>query len=163
METYQINNIDFAARNQTLKGEILLDQMQRLNELLAPCEPESKSRVIFNLTGVSKKHQLPSLHLQLEASLPMCCQRCLEVMEVPIKLAFEYVVCAEMPESIDEVDDVDWVEPSHHMDLVTLIEDELLVALPIAPLHSGECKQLKLESGERVNPFSVLKQLKKSD
>ena len=86
-----------------------------------------------------------------------------EVMEVPIKLEFEYVVCPEMPESIDEVDDVDWVEPSHHMDLVALIEDELLVALPIAPVHSGDCKQLKLESGERVNPFSVLKQLKKSD
>jgi uncharacterized protein len=92
----------------------------------------------------------------------MVCQRCLEPVTVPIALHFDYVVCAEESATLDDNDEVDWLEQSDAMDISALIEDELLIALPIAPVHASLCKQLNLESGEKPNPFSVLKALKKT-
>lgn len=161
MDTNYINNLDFAERHQILEGEVSLDQLARLSELLAMDGVSSQSAIVYKLLGQSKKYQQPSLHLQVDAFLPVYCQRCLEDMHVPLHLNFEYVISAEMPESMDDTDDLDWLEPSEHMDLLVLIEDELLAALPIAPVHAMQCKQLKLESGERANPFAMLKQLKK--
>jgi uncharacterized protein len=49
------------------------------------------------------------------------------------------------------------------MDLVALIEDEMLMALPIAPVHAEDCNDNLhngvAESGEKPNPFAVLKGL----
>ncbi|OYY50439.1 MAG: hypothetical protein B7X95_05710 [Methylophilaceae bacterium 17-44-8] len=161
MEMNHINNIDFAKRLQTLEGEVPFDALQRLNALLAMDGVNAQSKIKYQLVGQIQKYQLPSLHLYIDASLPMLCQRCLESMQIPIKLQFDYVISAEMPESLDAIDDMDWVEASVDMDLQALIEDELLIALPIAPVHASLCKQLKFETGEKVNPFSVLKSLKK--
>lgn len=161
MEAYRINNLDFALREQVLEGEALLEKMPRLIELLDPLALKNNPTVLFRCVGQPTKHPLPSIYLNLDAHLPLQCQRCLEWMDLPIALDFEYLISAEMPEWMDDTDDVDWVESSHQMNILALVEDELLAALPIAPTHDYVCKQLKLESGERVNPFSVLKQLKK--
>jgi len=48
------------------------------------------------------------------------------------------------------------------MDLLTLIEDEIIIATPIAPLHEGNCAHGTMQSGEKPNPFAVLKGLIKS-
>jgi uncharacterized protein len=161
MELNHINNLDFAKRMQVLEGEVPMDSFQRLKALLDMSGLNAESKVAYKLVGQSNKLQPPSLHLEIDASLPMLCQRCLEGLHVPIKLEFDYLISEEMPESLDESDDADWVEASVDMDLQALIEDELLIALPIAPLHASQCKQLKLEVGDRINPFSVLKSLKK--
>ncbi len=161
MEMHHINNLDFAKRLQTLEGDVPFDLLQRLNALLEMDGVSEQSRIRYQLAGQAQKYQLPSLHLLIDATLPMVCQRCLESMHVPLKLQFDYVISAEIPESLDDIDDMDWVEASVDMDLQALIEDELLIALPIAPVHQTVCKQLTFESGEKVNPFSVLKNLKK--
>jgi uncharacterized protein len=48
------------------------------------------------------------------------------------------------------------------MDLQKLIEDEIIMATPIAPTHEGHCAQGTMQSGEKPNPFAVLKGLIKS-
>ena len=162
METHYINNLDFAKRQQVLEGNVGLSEMVRLQAMLSEgAQAAGSSTIHFKLTGHSQHYHLPSLHLDIEANLPMVCQRCLEQMQVPLTLGFEYVVSAEESATLDDSDEVDWVEQSDAMDVRALIEDELLIALPIAPVHALQCKQLNLESGEKPNPFSVLKALKK--
>jgi uncharacterized protein len=161
MEMNHINNLDFAKRLQTLEGEVPFKLLQRLNAMLVMDGVNAKSKIKFNVVGHSQKYQLPSLHLDIDANLPMLCQRCLEALHVPIRLQFDYVISSEVPDALDESDDADWVEASVDMDLQALIEDELLIALPIAPVHDPQCQQLRFEAGEKVNPFSVLKSLKK--
>jgi uncharacterized protein len=163
MQINHINNVDFAKRLQTLEGEVPLNALQRLNTLLTMDAINDQSKIAFKLVGQAQRHQQPSLHLQIESLLPMQCQRCLEPFHVPIHLDFDYVISPDVQESLDDSDDVDWVEASVDMDVQALIEDELLIALPIAPLHAFPCKQLKLETGEKINPFSVLKSLKETD
>jgi len=58
---------------------------------------------------------------------------------------------------VEESDEIDWLEASQEMDLTALIEDELLIAMPIAPMHETDCLKTSLQSGEKPNPFAVLK------
>ena len=162
MEAHRINNLDFAKRQQVLEGDVDLPEMARLQSALVEGAASSSSNIRFRLAGRSQQYHLPSLHLDIEANLSMVCQRCLEPVTVPIALHFDYVVCAEESATLDDNDEVDWLEQSDAMDISALIEDELLIALPIAPVHASLCKQLNLESGEKPNPFSVLKALKKT-
>lgn len=162
MESHRINNLDFAKRQQVLEGDVDLPEMARLQSALVQGAASGSSSIRFRLAGRSQQYHLPSLHLDIEANLSMVCQRCLEPVTVPIALHFDYVVCAEESATLDDNDEVDWLEQSDAMDISALIEDELLIALPIAPVHASLCKQLNLESGEKPNPFSVLKALKKT-
>ncbi|MDX1914096.1 MAG: YceD family protein [Methylophilus sp.] len=156
MKTVTINNLDFALKEQVISDAFPISSLIRLSELLN-AEAIYGAEVRFQLSGHSKSFRLPSLHLQLAVALPMICQRCLEAMEVPLNLNFDYVISDIEPIEDELIDDLDWLEASHNMDVIELIEDELLIALPIAPIHTIECKELQRESGEKPNPFAVLK------
>jgi uncharacterized protein len=87
----------------------------------------------------------------------MKCQRCLMPVKVLLNLSFEYILGDVEPSEEEESDDYDWLLIEKSMNLNDLIEDELLIALPIAPMHDVSCGATKMESGQKLNPFSVLK------
>ena len=152
-----INNLEFAQTQQTLTGEIDALKCGRLAETLLP---SSKGAPIsFKLTGAAKQLRNPSLHLHIEAKLPVTCQRCLDEMLVHLNLTFNYIICNALPTEIDENDDTDWLEAAPEMNMQDLIEDELLLAMPIAPMHDHDCSKQSMQSGEKPNPFAVLKGL----
>jgi uncharacterized protein len=152
-----IHNLEFAQSQQTLAGEIDAAKCERLAETLMPSGKDAHIR--FKLTGAAKQLRNPSLHLHIEAKLPVACQRCLDEMLVHLNLDFDYIICNEMPLETDENDDTDWLEAAPEMNLQELIEDELLLAMPIAPMHDHDCSKQSTQSGEKPNPFAVLKGL----
>jgi uncharacterized protein len=77
-------------------------------------------------------------------------------MKVDVSLIFDYLITNIEPGDSDEVD---WLEPMPEMNVKDIIEDELLMAMPIAPTHETQCAQVTLESGEKVHPFAALKDL----
>ncbi len=157
MDKYLINNLEFAESKRDLTGEIALKNLPRLLELLdAPLVNEAEHVVKFALSG-AHAYDMPSLQLNVTAVMPMQCQRCLEALDVPMSLLYDYVLSDAEPTELEESDEVDWLEISQAMDLNALIEDELLIALPIAPTHAAGCQAQKMESGEKPNPFAVLK------
>ena len=167
MKTLSINNLEFAQSEQSITGAVNLLEMDRLVDVLfMPQTPVSESNIQFALTGHNKKYSSPSLHLNVDAHLPTTCQRCLNAMSVNLKLEFDYLITDNEPVGFDENDDLDWLEISAAMSVPALVEDELLIAFPIAPTHSseqqGECKQHSMQSGEKPNPFAGLKDLIKS-
>ncbi len=156
MEKVIINNMEFAKSEQHMAGHFELATFSRLAEFIEPAAAIGVN-VNYELVGEVDTYQYPSLTLKISAQLPMKCQRCLELMSVPIHLGFDYVITHEAYAELDESDDVDWLEPVVDMNLQELIEDELLIALPIAPMHQELCKQLNTESGAKPNPFAALK------
>ncbi|MBP8883128.1 MAG: DUF177 domain-containing protein [Pseudomonas sp.] len=101
----------------------------------------------------------------------MVCQRCLELVALPIRSECEYAVVRvgantqSLPKGYDVLEVGE--EP---LELLGLVEEELLLALPIVPAHApGDCQQPdgldEPVPGEdevsRSNPFSVLAQLKR--
>jgi uncharacterized protein len=152
-----INNLEFAETQQILESELALKIFPRLSEsLVSPMITSEKFTVRYQLKGVAG-HQLPRLHLQLQALMPMQCQRCLDTLEHSVSLEYDYVLSDTEPADIEDDPDLDWLEINPSMNLLELIEDELLIALPIAPKHSIDCQTKKMESGEKANPFAVLK------
>ncbi|TNF93235.1 MAG: nucleic acid-binding protein [Gammaproteobacteria bacterium] len=99
----------------------------------------------------------------------MTCQRCLQPVEIPLELEISLGIVANenaadsLSTHLDPVIADDGV-----IDLVALVEDEMILALPSIPKH-GQC-ELPIEQGlvevgedeksERENPFAVLESLK---
>ena len=110
------------------------------------------------------------LHLKAEVRLSLVCQRCLEPVEVPVSVerSFRFVPDEEVAAAQDEESEEDVLALSRSFDAVELVEDELLMEIPLAPAHET-CPPVKLALGDasfenatvrQENPFASLGRLK---
>lgn len=156
MSNTLINNLEFSEKQLSLNDRIHVKYFKRLLEFLDLSSLEVEVNVVeYQLSGVTVAGH-PGLRLVLQATLPMYCQRCLKPIEATVNVAYAYVLSHEEPQELD--DELDWLEISRAMDVQALIEDELLMTIPIAPTHQHDCLTHKLSSGDKVNPFAVLKE-----
>jgi uncharacterized protein len=151
-----INNLEFAKSQLKLDDNLVTADLVRLAEMLAN---KDKTQIKFQLMGASKRFSQPSLHLTIKANLLMTCQRCLDEMTVDLDLNFDYLINSAQIMEAEDSDEIDWIEANHEMDVGELIEDELLLAMPIAPTHAHDCSKLSTQSGDKPNPFAALKGL----
>ena len=79
----------------------------------------------------------PWLHLAADTALPMTCQRCLEPVFVSLSADrwFRFVADEATAELEDEAAEEDVLAIDEALNLRELIEDELLLALPVVPMH----------------------------
>ncbi|UFS56349.1 YceD family protein [Comamonadaceae bacterium M7527] len=117
-------------------------------------------------TGADNAKQV-WLRIEAQTYLPLTCQRCLQVVAAPLVVAqdLRFVSNEEQAAFEDEEaeEDVLALEPS--LDLQALIEDELIMAMPIVPLHE-DCQAEGYQApepavDEKPNPFAALAALKK--
>ena len=112
------------------------------------------------------------LHLQATAHVPMVCQRCLSEASIPLEIDQSYRFVATEDEALDEDEDSeeDILVLSRDFDVLELLEDELIMALPPIPKHeecpqapSFEAADADFSEGEnsKPNPFAVLQKLKR--
>ena len=110
------------------------------------------------------------LHLSVDVSLPLTCQRCLGPVDIAVSLkqSFRFVSSEADAEAQDEESEEDVLALNPDFNLSDLIEDEVLMALPVVPRHDECPVELKLEvedadfetaSAEKRNPFAVLVKL----
>lgn len=111
------------------------------------------------------------LHLQAEAVLPLTCQRCLEPVDIAVAFerSFRFVADEETAAAEDDASEEDLLALSPAFDLIDLIEDELLMELPVAPRHPICPQPVKMAvadpgfeagPGPGDNPFSQLEKIK---
>ncbi len=112
------------------------------------------------------------LHIDVNASVALVCQRCLAPVEVPVHVDrwFRFVADEKVALAEDDESEEDLLALSAAFDLDELIEDELLMALPVVPRHKA-CTQPMLTpasglpadeaAAARPHPFAVLQQLKR--
>jgi uncharacterized protein len=110
------------------------------------------------------------LHLQAEAMLPMTCQRCLEPVEVRLEVdrAFRFVADEATAAAEDDEAEEDLLAMDRAFDLSGLVEDELLMEVPVVPRHEICPHAVPLsasdpgfeEAAAPVHPFAVLRTLK---
>lgn len=152
-----INNLEFAQKQQKLDDQFAITTLKRLAQTLSlESHNASQNSIYFELVGETERFRQPSLRLRIKTNLPVICQRCLDQMLIPMDLNLQYLISDVAIESLDDSDDIDWVEADKEMDLYKLIEDELLLAMPIAPTHENNCAKVSMQSGEKPNPFAVL-------
>ena len=156
-----INNLEFAQKQQKIADNFAPNSLNRLAQTLALTGDNAQLAAIdFTLTGDIKRFRQPSLHLHIKSRLPVICQRCLEAMFIDIELNFDYLLSDSQADDCEDSDEIDWLEINAEMNVRDLVEDELMLAMPIAPVHEAGCNNLSMQSGEKPNPFDVLKSLK---
>ncbi len=133
-----LDNLRFARSGETVTGEYPVSGLPRLADMLA----SEEGVVSYRLSGVLVTGR-PALKLVLDATLRLVCQRCLE--------PFDYRLHVDnvMPVARDERELVQWEREDPlldaqvadpRMDVRTLVEDEILLGLPIMPRHpDGAC------------------------
>jgi uncharacterized protein len=90
---------------------------------------------------------------RLTAGLATECSRCLRPMDIPvdIRIEEEFLPALDMssgkPLSTEDEPDVARLTDHHEVDLGPLVRDEVLLAEPIAPVHSPDCPGLCVVCG----------------
>ncbi|MBI3370020.1 MAG: DUF177 domain-containing protein [Burkholderiales bacterium] len=114
----------------------------------------------------------PQTWLTLTASTTvwLTCQRCLQPFEAPLAVAqrIRFVRDEAEAETLDAELEDDVLALPRWLDLRSLVEDELLLGLPIVPRHPEVCPRPlvvpggddSIEAAARPNPFAALQALK---
>lgn len=179
----RLDVIDFASTAATLTGEEPVNGYPRLAAELA--ETVSSTPSIPDASGVSPVHWQvagerrtgasgaaePWLHLQADTVVPLVCQRCLAPVDTELQVDrwFRFAPDETTAAAEDETSEEDVLVAARDFDLRELIEDELLMDIPITPRHDVCPQPVRLSAadaafddgeGERANPFAVLGQLR---
>jgi uncharacterized protein len=145
--------------------------MPRLAPLLTSLEGEAAFALAFRL---DEEHR-PVVGVEVQAELSLSCQRCMRPMRLPVDAAATLAVVSgpdeaeRLPEELDPL-----LLEDDRVALRSLIEDELILAVPNAPMHPASECSVRLETVNadpegaeqttaepaRDNPFAVLASLK---
>ena len=154
----------FAAESRSIEGRLAAADLLRLSDALASAD----SMIDWRLEGFMVEGAQgvePRLRLHAEGLLDLCCQRCLGGLEWSLKLntLLQPVrVGQPIPEEELENDEVDAIEIDGELDVLALLEDEILLALPIAPRHQV-CDAPRPKAGtSKESPFAALASLRGS-
>jgi uncharacterized protein len=172
VDPHALNVRAFCGEGQALAGDWPLSAMRRLGDgLFEPAGPEATLAWSAQGSLVPLAAGEPEfwLHLRASASVPLQCQRCLQPVQqdLAVDRRFRFVRTEEEAERLDEVSEDDVLVLGPRLDLQELLEDELILALPIVPRHEGRCPvPLPLpvddleEEAPAPNPFAALAALR---
>lgn len=158
-----------ALSGQELAGRNLLSHFTRLMQDLRGQSPDvplawtARGEMRLGASG----QQEPWLNLALETSLPLVCQRCMGPVDVPVasKREFRFVASEDEALAQDEACEEDLLVLSREFNLQELIEDELVMELPLIPKHEVCPTAIQLEAVDaafdapasaKPNPFAAL-------
>jgi len=153
-----------AQARRIYEGALPLARMRRLMESLADDQGEARYTVAFGIDELGIQY----LDLAVQAGLPLVCQRTLERFVLPVEIRERLGVIAHeaaeagLPEGCEPL-----LAPDGTVSIGEVIEDELILALPVVPVKPGAPLEWTDPSEEGVagatrdNPFAALGALKK--
>jgi len=167
-----IEPLRLARSHRLLSGRLPLSRMRRLAESIE----DEAGNIDIDLKFDVDMNGVAILEGQVSCSLQLRCQRCMQPMTWPVDVAFKLALV----ESEAELDALgEQYEPllleDDLVSIADIVEDELLLALPIVPRHAEDECQLVNPAAEPVeqaqpaeaepspenNPFAVLAELQR--
>ena len=173
----RLNMQVFAKEGTPLLETTLLQTMQRLAQEAQGLQADSvvtwQARGELR-PGAGGEDAEPDtwLHLEAKTAVPLTCQRCMNVVFAPVEVKqwYRFVASEDIAMAEDDQSEEDLLVMEPYFDLLAVLEDELLMALPLVPMHD-ECPvaatpgtgamEVTDDVEEKPNPFAVLAKLKK--
>ncbi len=158
----------FAAEEAELAGRWPLHGFDRICEsTAAEAAPTDADQVTWRARGnrlAGRGGEFSTwLQLDAEAVVSLQCQRCLAAVRVPLSVdrKFSFVSGEDAAAAVDASSEDDVLAMTRALDLRELIEDELLLAMPLMPRHAICPEPLPVVTDqepieERPNPFAAL-------
>lgn len=167
----------FAEADGRLEIETPLSHLPRLRD-----EANASAATLGNVRWTAAAEMRPGaggtpapwLRLTAQTRLPLTCQRCLGPVDTPLDVDrwFRFVADEAAAEAEDDDVEEDLLALEPRPSLFDVLEDELLMALPLVPLHPVCPVDVVLKAGDsgadeeatppRKNPFAALERLKKT-
>ena len=173
----QIEPFKWAEQGFTWSGTLPLSRLARISREAVGSIDDQLINVDCKLS-MDAYHRIVWLDGNIETKVPMECQRCLDAVEIEQVLDFHLALIDDesLIERLDE--DADFIvlgesefskkgdfDAPALIDLLALLEDELLLLMPLSPKHDA-CEHKHQPAVEdfveekRENPFEVLAGLK---
>lgn len=148
---------------RVLEGELPLAELPRLRSLLDDAEGSARYRIEFGRDAL----EVPFAKLRVEAGLPLVCQRSLRgfvepvAIEQTLGLIRDEAGEAALPPGYEAL----LVPEDGRIVPVELVEDELILAVPVIPVAPGTESvdrdwPVEQEDAAASNPFAALSALK---
>lgn len=170
LQELSVDSLEVARTGKSFHGQVNVNELPRLADALAATE----GVLLWSVRGEMFSDVFGSMQaglvVSVEAELQLLCQRCLQAL--PFELANEtrlQLITEDQVWSEDEDDESSVqirgpeLEPlvaSVSQSLFDLIEDEVLLALPVAPSHD-DCDLPEHDDGRlAASPFAGLVKLK---
>jgi uncharacterized protein len=159
-----IDSLDFACKAEVRRGKIAIAGFQRLQDYLV----NNSGELGYAVIGALDANGRPVLRVDIRGVVNLQCQRCLEELEHVLDIHTELLLAQNEQElqSFDEDESVDCILAQPDMDVLSLIEDEIILGLPVSPRHGqGECASGGREDGKatrEASSFAALAALKKT-
>jgi len=160
-----IDPVRLARTGAQLRGRMALAPMERLASLLASPGGEAEVALDFGIDGERRSF----VRVRLKAELSLMCQRCLEPMrfQVDTDRRLGVVGSEDEAERLSEAYEP-LVFTGEPIFLRDVIEDELILSLPLVPRHTEQCASVALTAEQGTdntdkagdNPFAALAKLK---
>lgn len=154
------------AARRCFEGRLPLDSMQRLRGSLAAAGSDCRYELAFGTDAFGGK----GLDLVIEADLPLICQRSLETFAFPVRIRQRVGLITEESQEAGLAPEVEavLVDADGTLRPAELIEDELILAIPVVPTKPGtDALEMAWEDPAAPaeepapNPFAALAALKK--
>jgi uncharacterized protein len=163
----------FARDGATLEGREPFAAFPRLAASASPEAPDDRAHpVVWRAHGEMRRPQSIEpqiwLHLEANAAMALVCQRCLAPVETPLEVDrwFRFTRTEQEAAALDEQIEEDVLSLERPLDLHDLVEDELLLTMPLVPRHEVCPEPLPMPHDEAPrsapppHPFGVLSALK---
>lgn len=186
---HKLDVAEFARQGAQLSGTFTLKELPRLAAFcvnpLAADELGDPIIARWQVRGKTVKQRMAEpqiwLYLEITAQVSLRCERCLQPVDenIQVERAFRFVATEEQAAVEDAQSEEDVLAISKSFDLLALCEDELILALPLMPLHAvcpkplvaglnqaGLAFEVSDDSSlqddvEQRHPFAELEKLKK--
>ncbi|MEB0138591.1 MULTISPECIES: YceD family protein [unclassified Undibacterium] len=171
MQAFVIDAFTFCRLEEQRSGSLPIADLPRVAVESVGAEGAG---LTWSLSGGKDKLDHAKLVLAVNGSVQLMCQRCLTPFALEID-SESILILAKNEASADEIDalldddEVDVVVGSKSFDVIALIEDEVLLAIPQSPKHAvcpdvslafaNSTAGLDAEGGKKASPFAVLKKI----
>ena len=159
-----INPLRLAKNKEQIKGSLSLDSLARLEDILL----DNHGQVQYSLSFDFDASGICLIKSYIDTAVVLQCQRCLKSVIIEIQKSSILGAYKDSDEFEKLEDNYEPCQLDEEFILVKkLVEDELLLAIPLIPLHSDkkciEEDALKaLNVNNKMNSFSALAKLKDS-
>ncbi|MBL0076052.1 MAG: DUF177 domain-containing protein [Rhodocyclaceae bacterium] len=158
-----IDAFEFARTGRVLDGTISLVEFPRLLDMLQEFEGELHVRI----EGQTDEERKSWLLVAGSGVVVLKCQRCLERLGFPVvihsRLQLRVGDVTEIAWSDEALDDdaYDIIPASQPLAVKDLVEDEVILLLPVSPMHDVCVLPKSGANDQKPSPFAVLAKLKK--
>jgi uncharacterized protein len=175
-DPYRIDMVTFVRGAGVLEADLPQSDMPRLASSLLPPVAGAAAMLHWQASGEMRPVRGGGdaeiwLHLQLHAVVAQQCQRCLQPVMQPIEVdsRLRFVRTEDEAARLDEESEHDVLVLSPSLDLKELLEDELILALPLVPRHELCPQPLPMSAADpgadadedEPHPFAALAALRR--